>query len=378
VWEPHDEQRYLTSLEAIDRRLEEARRREAPPDTIESLEREKTALGDQVPLAYLGVRRQPDRTVLFERGSVDSPGDPVEPRALSAIRQVSADLELEADAPEGERRLRFARWLTDAQHPLTSRVMVNRVWQYHMGRGLVETPSDFGFQAGQPSHPELLDWLANYFIDHGGSVKQLHRLIMLSNTYRQSALWNEQAASIDHDGQLFWRFIPRRLEGESVRDLTLATSGEWNSVIGGPSFQPFTVTVFNTHFYHLFDRDTPEFNRRTIYRANVMTGRSPLLDALDCPCPSTLMPKRGHTVTTLQALSLMNDAFIQRQAERFAQRVALAEPSSQGQTGLAFRLALGRLPSDDEWVTSQKVVEDHGLSALCWTLFNTSEFLYLR
>jgi mono/diheme cytochrome c family protein len=331
------------------------------------------------PLVYAGVRRQPGPTFVLLRGEVTKPGSQVAAGGLSPVRNLPANLGLPEGAPEGQRRLRFAEWVAHPDNPLTARVMVNRIWQYHLGRGLVETPSDLGWHGGVPSHPELLDWLARQFMAGGWSVKQMHRLIMLSAAYRQSSRWNARAARFDSDNRLLWRFTPRPLEAESVRDAMLTVSGELNPRLGGPSFRPFTVTVFNTYFYHLFDRGTPEFNRRTVYRINVNTAKSPLLDALDCPAPSITMPRRRSTTTALQALALMNDSFVQRQAERFAARVQQRTSGKRtAQVTLAYRLALGRPPDAEELAAMAQLVRKHGLASACWVLLNASEFLYLR
>jgi hypothetical protein len=349
-------------------------------ELVAELKRREDELSSRAPpLVYAGVRRQPDPTLLLLRGDIRQPGPRVTPGGLSAIRSPSPELGLSADAPEGQRRLRFAEWIAQPAHPLTARVMVNRIWQYHFGQALVDTPSDFGFNAGRPSHPELLDWLAQQFIASGGSVKHLHRLILLSAAYRQAARFDPGAAALDADNRLLWQFAPRRLEAETVRDAMLAVSGELNPRMGGPSFRPFTVTVFLTHFYHLIDPGTPEFNRRTVYRINVNTAKSPLLDALDCPAPSLTMPRRRTTTTTLQALALMNDSFVLRQADRFADRVRRSTGRGvEAQVGLAFRLALGRVPKPDELAAAVRVVREQGLASACWALLNSSEFLYLR
>jgi hypothetical protein len=257
--------------------------------------------------------------------------------------------------------------------------MVNRIWLYHFGQGLVETPSDFGFNGGRPSHPELLDWLARQFIDGGWSVKKMHRLVMLSATYRQAARFDARAAAIDSDNRLLWRFAPQRLDAEIVRDAMLVVSGDMNQRVGGPSYRPFTVTTLQTNFYHPLDDGRPDFNRRTVYRMSVNTGRSALLAALDCPAPSITMPRRRSTTTALQALALMNDSFVQRQAERFAERVRKAAgEDTAAQATLAYRLALGRPPTAEEQAATATLVREHGLDSACWVLLNTSEFLYVR
>jgi mono/diheme cytochrome c family protein len=342
-------------------------------------EKEHELAAHALPLVYAGVRREPDATFVYPRGDIRKPGERVTAGGLSPVRTPPADLGLTADAPEGQRRLKFAEWVAHPDNPLTARVLVNRLWQHHFGHGLIDTPSDFGFNGGRPSHPELLDWLAREFLASGGSLKHLHRLVVLSATYRQAPRFDARAAAVDADNRLLWRFSPRRLEAEAVRDAMLAVSGELNRQMGGPGFRPFTITVFNTNFYHLFDKDAPEFNRRTVYRMSVNTGKSPLLDALDCPAPSLTMPKRRHTTTPLQALALMNDSFVQRQAERLARRVRRAAGDDvEQQVTLAYRLAFGREPSAEERQETGRFVHEHGLASACWALLNASEFLYVR
>ena len=322
-------------------------------------------------VSYAGTRVQPAPTRRLKRGEVTSPDEVVTPGALSAIVDLNPDFGLAADAPEAQRRLKFADWLADPRNPLPARVMANRVWHFHFGQGLVSTPNDFGASGARPSHPELLDWLAVKFIESGWSVKALHRLIVNSATYRQSSAFNEKAATTDADNQLLWRFTPRRLEAEAVRDAMLAVSGQLNPAMGGPSFRPFTITEFNAAFYHLTDRDEPEFNRRTVYRANVNSGKDPMLEAFDCPDPSVKTPRRGVTTTPLQALELMNNSFVQRQAKHLAQR---AMQSGENAIECAYRLALGRAPTDAEMARAK----ERELFSVCWALLNSTEFMYVR
>jgi len=330
-------------------------------------------------VAYAGLRQQPAPTPVLKRGDVKSPGDIVAPAGLSAIATLPSGLGLGPDAPESARRLQFAEWLADPRNPLPARVLVNRVWQFHFGQGLVATPSDFGVSGARPSHPELLDWLASEFIAGGWSLKALHRRIVTSATYRQASEFRPEAAAVDADNQLLWRYAPRRLEAEAVRDALLAVSGEIQLQIGGPSFRPFTTSNYGATFYHLFDRDEPEFNRRTIYRMNINSGKEPLLDALDCPDPSVKTPRRGVTTTPLQALGLMNSSFVQRQAARLAARaLAAADNDPDRAVDVAWRLALGRPATPDELARSRAAARDRGLASVCWVLLNATEFVYVR
>ena len=333
---------------------------------------------EQLPRALIGVRQKPGPTVVFERGDVRSPGAAVTAGGLSAIHQQPAELGLTDRSEDAERRRKFAAWVTDPRNPLTARVIVNRVWQWHFGMGLVDTSSDFGVNGSRPSHPELLDWLAAQFMEDGWSLKQLHRRILLTTTWQQSSAANAKAMGIDVDNRLLWRFAPRRLDAESTRDAMLFVSGELNPQVGGPSYQPFTTTRFNTVFYHPIESGEPPLNRRTIYRMNVNTGRDPLLDALDCPAPSVLTPVRRQTVTPLQALSLMNDTFVLRQAKKLAERAVRESPDPRQQLTTAWQRALGRAPTAEETASALETIQDSNLETLCWVLLNSSEFLQVR
>jgi len=329
--------------------------------------------------SYVGVRVQPEKTRRLKRGDVTTPAEEVTPGALSAITELESNFGLAANSLERERRLKFAQWLCDERNPLPARVMVNRVWHLHFGQGLVATPNDLGGSGDRPSHPELLDWLSTKFIENGWSVKSLHRLIVNSDTYRQSSAFNERAAAIDGDNKLLWRFTPRRLEAEAIRDAMLFASGQLNLNGGGPSFRPFTTTEFNATFYSPVDRPEPEFNRRTVYRMNVNSGKDPLLDSFDCPDPSVKTPRRGATTTPMQALELMNHAFVQRQATHLAER-AMNVANQDLVTAIenVYRLALGRSPSLEEAERAIRASRERGLFSVCWALFNSTEFIYVR
>jgi hypothetical protein len=265
--------------------------------------------------------------------------------------------------------------------------MANRVWHYHFGRGIVATPNDFGANSERPSHPELLDYLATQLIAAGGSLKELHRLIMLSSVYQQSTqprVSPKRAAragniGVDTENRLVSHFPLRRLEAEAIRDAVLSVSGQINLAVGGASYRPFTVFVSNSHFYNLTDPIGPEYNRRTLYRMSVHSGRDPLLDSLDCPDPSTRTPARSATTTPIQALGLMNDSFIQRQAGCFADRLKReAGTNAVAQIKQAWRMAFSRPPEKKEATLALALAREHGMESVCWTLLNSSEFLYVR
>jgi hypothetical protein len=356
--------------------------RQKRDQSLAALKRERAALAALPPalgLAYAANPVKPERTFVLRRGDVEKPDEEVSAGGLSAVVSLRADFGLPPDAPEGERRRKLAEWLAAADNPLTARVMVNRLWQYHFGRGIVASPSDFGYNGDRPSHPELLDWLADEFVRRDWSVKHMHRLIMVSATYRQSARPAPEAAAVDADGRLLWRYPPRRLEAEAVRDAMLAVSGQLNPRMGGPSYRPFTIKVFNSTFYDPLDETTPEMQRRTVYRMSVNSAKNPLLDSLDCPDPSVKAPRRAVTTTPLQALGLMNNSFVLRQARHFAERVAReAGGDPAARVALAYRLAFGRVPTATEKERAVAHVREHGIESLCWVLLNASEFLYIR
>jgi hypothetical protein len=266
---------------------------------------------------------------------------------------------------------------------MTARVMVNRIWQWHFGTGLVSTPNDFGNTGEPPSNPKLLDWLAATFQSNNRygkawSIKKMHRLILTSQTYRQASTSNAAAKKVDAENRLLWRFSPRRVEAEVIRDAMLMAAGNLNATMGGPSFRPFTVSSYGSKFYALIDRDTPEFNRRSIYRMTVHSARNPLLEALDCPDPSSKTPKRNVSTTPTQALEMMNDVFVLRQARILAERVRKnAGTDVRKQSITAVALTLCRKPTQLELTRATKFLKSNTLEMYCWALLNSGEFAYV-
>jgi hypothetical protein len=360
-------------------------------------------------MGYVAKPEKPGPTFVLHRGEPDRKREQVAPGALSAVAGIAAELGLAADAPEAERRRRFAEWVASADNPLTARVIVNRVWHYHFGRGLVATPNDFGRMGERPTHPELLDWLAAWFVSADGanwSLKKLHRLIVTSVAWRRSShvealkrlrveagrgFGNDATSRLnpstlqpfnlsDPDNRLLWRFTPRRLEVEAVRDAMLAVSGELNPQMGGPGFRPFRVKGNgNQNEYFAADLLGPDFNRRTVYRICVHSARDPLLDSLDCPEFSTRTPVRPNTTTPLQALSLMNSSFIQRQAAKLAERVEReAGPDVKAQVKSLWMRCYAREPRPAETREASKLARQHGLASVAWAVLNSSEFVFVR
>jgi cytochrome c553 len=360
-----------------DRTEEMARNRRRLSEEIAALRAEYAEL-PEVELTYAVIPETPPATHVLYRGDTESPQERVAPAALSAVKTLAAELTA-AGAPDGARRLALARWLTHPANPLTARVMVNRLWHYHFGRGLVGTPGDFGFNGERPSHPELLDWLASEFPRRRWSIKDVHRLIMLSNTYRQSSRHNAAAAAADADNRLLWRMNRRRLSAEEIRDSMLAVSGKLDPTMGGPADPWFRYQFRKSPVYDYFDPTfEPERRRRSVYSFIVRSTPDPFLDVLDFPVPSSCTPDRNSTNTPLQSLSLLNDPFVFGQAEQFAARLAEARNGDvDGQVKSAYRLALGRQPSGRELEITRQFIEKRGLIQFCRALFNTNAFLYV-
>ncbi|HEY1188698.1 MAG TPA: DUF1553 domain-containing protein [Gemmata sp.] len=359
------------SPEQLTARAREARARDALAAELNRL-RARTATAR----AYTNVAQAPGVARFLARGDVTTPGAIVAPGGLPAVNGPSAEFALRPDAPDAERRKKLAEWVTAPNNPLFARVIVNRVWHYHFGTGIVETPNDLGFNGGPPSHPELLDWLATEFGARKYSLKALHKLIVTSATYRQASAPRKGARAKDADNRLLWRYKPHRLEGEVVRDSMLAVSGLLNPEVGGKGFSDYKTRDFNgTAFFDPFDPIGPEFHRRSVYRFTPRGANLGLLDTFDCPDPASAAPRRAITTTPLQALSLWNNGFALRAAGAFADRVAKDAEGAEKQVRRAWQLAYQRDPMPEELEIATKLVSDHGLKALCRVLFNSNEFV---
>lgn len=325
-------------------------------------------------IAYAGTFAQPAATRRLYRG------DPMQPRERVPpdIPAVFGSLSLESSAPEAQRRLAVAAWLTDPQNPLTARVIVNRIWQHRFGTGLVATPSDFGAMGKPPTHPELLDWLATRLIADGWSLKRLTRMILLSNTYQQASTPTPQGLATDANTAYLWRFPPRRLDMEPIRDSMLAVAGTLDQRMGGPGFLVFKPNDNYVRVYDPKEEWGPSDWRRMIYMHRVRMAQDGVFGAFDCPDAGQPAPLRSRSTTALQALNLLNSTFVLQQAEEMARRVhGLAGEEVVAQVNSAFRSALGRLPTPDQQEAAVQLVRNHGLPALCRALFNTNEFLFL-
>jgi len=342
---------------------------------LASLERKKAALPSD-PQVYAIISHAPRPIHVLRRGDVRQPLKEATPGALSCVKGLSADFSSINTGDERARRAALARWLVDPHNVLLWRSIVNRVWHYHFGRGIVDTPNDFGRHGSKPTHPELLDWLA-LELRQGQSLKSLHRMILTSAVYRQSSRNDPRAAKIDGENRFLWRMNRRRLDGESFRDAVLAVSGKLNREIGGPSFELFAFEDDHSPRYDYIAIDRPDVWRRTVYRFIVRSVPNPFLEALDCPDPSLSAPVRQTTITPLQALASMNDAFIVRQAEYFARRVAAMTDDPGQQIDQAVRLAFGRLPTQAERAMLLDYVRQYHLPAACRLLLNTNEFNFV-
>lgn len=333
----------------------------------------------RLPLGYSAKMGDLTESFVLHRGQVRERRQPVTPRALDAVKTLDGDLfDPESDSGPA-RRLRLAEWIVDPRNPLTARVLANRIWHYHFGTGIVGTPSDFGFQGERPTHPELLDWLAGELVAGGWRIKRLHKLICLSDAYRQSSFASEASREKDAGNRWLSHYPAWRLDAESLRDSVLFVSGKWDPTMGGPSFRLFEYRDGNVPDYVLLDRTGPETWRRAVYMFNIRTFREPLLSAFDCPDPSISTPVRQRSTTALQALSLMNNPFMHEQSRFFAERVtAEAGHDTRERIGRAYRLALTRPPTNVELERAEVFVHEHGLAAFCRVLLNANEFLYVR
>ncbi|AMV34741.1 Planctomycete cytochrome C [Pirellula sp. SH-Sr6A] len=322
---------------------------------------------------------------IFFRGEVASPGPLVEPNGLHAVKWPGSDPSFRASKTEADRRAAVARWITDSQNGLFARVMVNRVWHYHFGSGLIPTPNDFGFQGGVPSHPDLLEHLARQFKEEGFRLKPLHRSIVLSATYRQSSKLRENAKQLDTDNRWLWRFSPKRLDAEEVRDTLLAISHRLNREVGGIGYRDTQhAFVKGTHTYTAINESEIPFLRRTVYRFSARGGRNPLLDTFDCPDPSVATPKRAETTTPLQSLALLNNPLLFSISQSIAHPPNLSpdtldSPASvQRAIDRVYRKVLLRDPEPEERANASNFVTKHGLVPLVRVLLNSNEFLYVR
>jgi len=399
-------------VEKFNQKLEEAIRNEATAE-------EKLVLDDrQKQIAAIDAARpkepkrgyiwyeesaKPPVTRLLRRGDPTDPGEELQPGIPAVLTQGPLEAPVSLKQSSG-RRLWLARWLTSPSNPLVARVMVNRVWQWHFGEGLVASENDFGVVGQRPSHPELLDYLATEFIRSGWSLKQLHRLIVSSKTYQASSEWNAQAAKVDPENTLLWRWKQRRLEAEAIRDTALAVSGELNLEVGGPSIYPQvpqTVLASQSRPGDGWGKsDKKQAARRSVYIFVKRSLAVPELEVLDAPDTTSSCEQRSVSTTGPQALTFLNGEFTYQQARRFAERLASqAGSSARDQIEKGFEIAFSRPPDKRELKVATDFLDAQrrqveadargkgpangeawkkALEAFCLVLLNTNEFFFLN
>jgi hypothetical protein len=348
----------------------------------------------------LAVHEDPIKpTHILRRGDVLTPGAEVQPGVPEILRVPAPPIVPPENHPATSgRRMTLARWITDRSHPLTARVLVNRIWQHHFGIGLVPTPNDFGRTGLRPTHPEILDWLADELVEGGWRMKRIHRLILTSDAYRQSSRTHRpEALAVDEGNAHLWRQNPRRLEGEPLRDSLLAVAGTLNQHSGGPSFFPhLPKEVHNTQDAAgkgWGESPPAEQDRRSLYVFAKRALTLPLLEAFDCPASTVPVGARSVTTVAPQSLMLLNDAFVQQQARRLVQNLTRdGIPDDAVFIARAFRVVLQREPSPTETQSSLDMLarqralastlapkdrEQAARIRFTAALFNLNEFLHV-
>jgi mono/diheme cytochrome c family protein len=335
-----------------------------------------------LPVRMLGHREKPFEVRLLKRGELEMAGDVVQPALLTQFAK-QPDL---SGVPPDRRRAALAEWIASKDNLFTARVIANRAWQWHFGEGLVRTPNDFGLQGARPTHPELLDWLATELVENGWSLKHLHRVIMNSSAYRMGATADAATLERDPDNQLLTRYQPRRLEAEAVWDSLLVSAGKLNPTMFGLSFAPPLDAQEQIGNFRKWPVSTPEESyRRAVYVLVKRSFRFPTLSAFDLPDNITSCGRRDITTVPNQALTLMNNSFVQELAGTFADRL-LRETDGRPATVAerAWRIAFGRTITPAERTAAEKFLGNgrtaarDGLKELCLALFNTNEFIYLQ
>ena len=318
------------------------------------------------------------------RGDPNAKGSVMKPGFVSAATYGNPPVEIPpADGHTSGRRLALAQWLASPQNPLTARVIVNRIWHHHFGRGIVATLDNFGKMGESPTHPQLLDWLAVEFMNRGWSIKQMHRLIMTSEAYQMASAFEDASdREKDPQNQYLWRFRPQRLDAEIVRDGILAASGQINLTIGGPPvFPPLPKGLLTEASHGIWkdEEDGPAVWRRSVYVYRKRGLAFPMFQVFDLPEQNVTSAARYVSTVPTQALTLLNDAFVLRQAQLFADRVKKeAGDDPNAQVDLAYRIALTRPPSQAESAIALEVVTSRSLVDLAHVLFNVNEFVYMR
>ncbi len=384
---------YMKALKDAKNPIFSADERKAWTEARDRAKRLTDSIGRYRPVAYSVADVTPPQvpslaeTYVLLGGELANKGEKVEPGFLQAVSNNSAPAVIPFAGGSSGRRTAVANWIASADNPLAARVMVNRLWQHHFGEGIVRTPSDFGINGDRPSHPELLDWLATQFVEQKWSLKAMHRLMLTSNTYRQSTEHPEyqKYSEADAKNQLLWRMNWLRLEGEALRDSVLAVSGQLQPSDGGPGvFVTVPADVAEGfEFFKWYPSSEKEQARRTIYTFQRRSVMNPMLEVFDAANMSEVCSRRSTTVVPTQAFTLMNGQFVNLEAKHFAERVIeLAGPDRTRQLDQAFLLALGRQPSSSEREKAGALFADakpaDALARLGVVLFNLNEFIYLE
>lgn len=340
-----------------------------------AIEGELQASAQSAGTVYAGVFTTPPQMHRLGRGDPMQPKEVVTPGGIAAVIPL---LDLGESASDRDRRTALADWITNPGNPLPARVIVNRLWHYHFGRGIVSTPGDFGHMGSRPTHPELLDWMASELLSNGWRLKTIQRLIVCSATYRQSSAPSTSGLAADFGSTLLWRFPPRRLEAEPIRDSILFVTGKLDLTMGGPGFDVFKPDSNYVRVWVPKNQFGPIEWRRMIYQFKPRLQQEPTFGVFDCPDGGQIAPRRSSSTTPLQSLNMMNSPFMMQQANFFADRLRKEAGDDAGdEVARAFRLAFGRNPSDSERAASIKFVHDQGLVLFCRTLLNANEFLHV-
>lgn len=333
-----------------------------------------------LPKAWIGTRNKEDASGpfhVFIGGSPQKKGPTVQPASLSTLSEVMPSFQLESEIDESERRVALAEWITDPKNPLTPRVLVNRLWHYHFGTGIVDTPNDFGYMGGRSTHPELLDYLATTLKEKKWQLKALHKEIMTSRVYKQSSKWREDGAALDADSRLLWRFPPRRLSAEEIRDTILTVSGNLDTTMGGEGFRLYHYMRDNVSTYEPLDEHSEETYRRAVYHQNARASVVDLMTDFDQADCTLSTPRRVLTTTPLQALTMMNHSFTMDMAADLAERASSMGQTPEAQIEGLYSIAYQRAPHSEEVRELKELVADFGLRALSRAILNSSELIYL-
>jgi len=334
-------------------------------------ERRRLAAGPQV---FAGFFQTPENTRRLHRGDPMQRRETIEPD----LPDLFGSLKLDAVSTDLDRRTSLARSIASKESPLAWRVMVNRTWQHYFGTGLVKTPSDFGFRGGDPSHPELLDWLVRRWQESGGNFKSLHRLILGSATFQQDGRSRPEALSIDAESRWLWRFPPRLLEAESLRDAILSASGNLNLKMFGEGFNFFHNRGGLSDYQPKSDFGSEEY-RRMVYSTKMRMTSVEIFGAFNCPDAGQMTAARSQSVTPIQALNLFNSEFVATQAKAFSDRLTSSSSGDLVESvQAAIQIAFGRQATAEELSDLVDLAGGHGLESVCRVLLNASDFVMLR